>query len=82
VVRTPLRRRYEASAALRALRNRLGSGTHNDAVLAYVDVGANLGRIDNAVLFYEDMITDVEGEKSHPATGELVVQVHSTQTGP
>lgn len=31
-----------------------------------MDVGANLGRVDNTVLFYEHVITNVEREKSDP----------------
>lgn len=31
-----------------------------------MDIGANLGCIDNTILFYEDMITNVEREKSNP----------------
>lgn len=41
---------------LKRLKKRLGKSTHNDTVLAYVDIGANLGCIDNTILFYEDMI--------------------------
>ena len=47
-----------------------------------MDIGANLGCVDNTVLFYEDMITNVEREKSHPVTGELFVQVYNRQTDP
>jgi len=60
---------------LKRLKKRLGKSTHNDTVLAYVDIGANLGCIDNTILFYEDMITNVEREKSNPATGETFVQM-------
>lgn len=75
----------KAPAALRSLETSQGwhwqchrkarDGTHDDTVLADVDVGADLGCVDNAVLFYEDVVTDVEREKSHPVTGELFVQV-------
>lgn len=58
---------------LKRLKKRLGKSTHNDTVLAYVDIGANLGCIDNTILFYEDMITNVEREKSNPTTGETFV---------
>lgn len=40
-----------------------------------MDVGANLGRVDNTVLFYEHVITNVEREKSDPATEESFTQV-------
>ncbi|KAL2299137.1 hypothetical protein Nmel_014755 [Mimus melanotis] len=57
------------------------NGTHNDTVLAYVHIGADLGSIDNAVLFYEDMVTNVQREESHPATGEdLFVSNKPTDT--
>lgn len=65
---------YKASTVFHSLRRRLGNGTHNDTVLAYVNIGADLGCIDHTVLFYEDMITNVEREKSHPARGEVFVQ--------
>lgn len=80
LVQIPLCCFYKASTARRILKKRLRNDTHNDTVLAYVDIGANLGCIDNTVLFYEDVITDVEWEKSHPATGELFVQVYNRQT--
>lgn len=57
------------------LKKRLGKSTHNDTVLAYVDIGANLGCIDNTVLLYEDMITNVERKESNPATGESFIQM-------
>lgn len=44
-----------------------------------MDVGADLGRVDNTVFFYEDVVTNVEREKSHPVTGELFVQAFAGQ---
>lgn len=77
---TPFHCCYKASTVFKSLKKRLRNGTHNDTVLAYVDIGANLGCVDNTVLFYEDMITNVEREKSHPVTGELFVQLYNIQT--
>lgn len=47
--------------------------TYNDTVLAYVDIGADLGCIDNTVFFYKDMITNVEREESNPGKGEGII---------
>lgn len=44
-------------------------------------IGADLGRVDNTVLFYEDMVTNVKREESNPATGEyLFVSKKPTDT--
>lgn len=44
-------------------------------------IGADLGRIDNTVLFYEHVVTNVQREESHPATGEyLFVSNKQTDT--
>lgn len=40
-----------------------------------MDVGANLGCVDNTVLFYEHVITDVEREKSNPVAEESFIQM-------
>lgn len=66
LVQTPITRPQQHAGVHRKYRN----GTHNDTVLAYVHIGADLGRVDNTVLFYEDMVTNVQREESHPATGE------------
>lgn len=41
--------------------------TYNDAVLAYVDIRANLSRIDNTILLNEDVIPDVQRKEGNPA---------------
>lgn len=43
-------------------------------------IGADLGRVDNTVLFYEDMVTNVQREESHSATQEYFVCVQQTDT--
>lgn len=43
-------------------------------------IGADLGRVDNTVLFYENMVTNVQREESHPATGEVFVSNNQTDT--
>ena len=41
-------------------------GTHYDTVLADMDIGAYLCSINHTVLFYENMVANVQGEESHP----------------
>lgn len=40
--------------------------TYDDAVFPDVDVGADLSRVHDTVLLYEHVISDVQGEESHP----------------
>lgn len=40
--------------------------TYDDTVFPDVNVGTNLSRVYYAVLLYEHMISNVQGEESHP----------------
>lgn len=41
--------------------------THYDTVLANVDIGADLCRVDHTVLLDEDVVSDVQREEGHSA---------------
>ncbi len=43
------------------------NGAYNDTVFADVNVGPDDGRVDHRVLADEDVVADVQREKSHPA---------------
>lgn len=79
-VRIPFQCCYKASRVPKSSKKRVRTDTYNDAVLAYVDVGTDLGRVDNTVLLYEDVIANVKREKSHPVMGEGFVPVYNAQT--
>lgn len=55
------------------VKTRLSKGTYNDTVLAYVNIGTNLGSVDNAVFFYEDVIPNVEREESNAGERKRVI---------
>jgi len=42
------------------------NGAYNDTVFADVNVGPDDGRVDHRVLADEDVVADVQREKSHP----------------
>lgn len=42
--------------------------TYNDAVLAYMNIGPDLCRVDDGVFFNQHMITYMQGEERHTET--------------